>query len=318
MSEFTEADLQGIGDACRENAALLAESWNQCFGRSDTLRYADPRPWNPEEIPADWNGPGLQVLIEVGDEGILCLIPDSGSLPDWYRSPGESEQARLQTLAMEWSLNLLPENLEAGQSKTISVEDLAESMRNCEPAETALVFELQIRTSSSDDSESAAGSEAEAEPNADSPEEEGADDDSTDMRISIVCPVRQLKFADDPEPGDPQESAAQPATDMFSNPSEPAVAAPSMVQISGLGRLLPMSVNVSVRVAEKKIDLGQLLKIAPGALIKFNKSCEELLDLYVNNTHYCRGEAVKIGENFGLKVKDVGVVEKRAERILYD
>ena len=40
------------------------------------------------------------------------------------------------------------------------------------------------------------------------------------------------------------------------------------------------------------------------------------LDLYVNNFRYCRGEAIKIGEKFGLRVKDVGVVEEREQRIL--
>ncbi len=47
-----------------------------------------------------------------------------------------------------------------------------------------------------------------------------------------------------------------------------------------------------------------------------SKSCEALLDLYVNNARYCRGEAVKIGENFGLKINEVGTTEERGSKIL--
>ena len=34
-------------------------------------------------------------------------------------------------------------------------------------------------------------------------------------------------------------------------------------------------------------------------MLAFDKSCEDLLGLYVNNQVYARGEAVKIGEKFG-------------------
>lgn len=80
-------------------------------------------------------------------------------------------------------------------------------------------------------------------------------------------------------------------------------------QTSSLQRLTRLPVTISVRLAEKKIELGQLLAINPGTLITFNKSCEDLLDLYINNRIYCRGEAVKIGEKFGLKINEVNVSE---------
>ena len=83
-----------------------------------------------------------------------------------------------------------------------------------------------------------------------------------------------------------------------------------------LRRVLRLPVTVVVHLAEKKIGMGQLLTISPGALITFNKPCEDLLDLYVNNRRYCRGEAVKIGEKFGLKISEVGVVEVRESPIL--
>lgn len=72
------------------------------------------------------------------------------------------------------------------------------------------------------------------------------------------------------------------------------------------GRLMKLPVNIAVHLVERKIDLSQLLSLAPGTLLTFDKSCEELLDLYVNNRIFARGEAVKIGEKFGLKINEMG------------
>ncbi len=78
-------------------------------------------------------------------------------------------------------------------------------------------------------------------------------------------------------------------------------------------RLMKLPVRVAVHLAERKIELSQLLGIAPGTLLTFDKSCEELLDLYVNNQLYARGETVKIGEKFGLKINEIGDLNPEAK-----
>lgn len=70
-----------------------------------------------------------------------------------------------------------------------------------------------------------------------------------------------------------------------------------------------LPVAVIVKLAEKKITLSQLRAVGPGTIVQFEKSCEDLLDLCVNNAVYCRGEAVKIGEKFGLKINALGPFE---------
>jgi flagellar motor switch protein FliN/FliY len=86
--------------------------------------------------------------------------------------------------------------------------------------------------------------------------------------------------------------------------------------INSVDRLRNVPVTIIVKLAEKKIEMGPLLAIGIGAIITFEKSCEDLLDLYVNNHLYCRGEAVKIGEKFGIKVVEVGSVEERVSAVL--
>jgi flagellar motor switch protein FliN/FliY len=77
-------------------------------------------------------------------------------------------------------------------------------------------------------------------------------------------------------------------------------------------RLMKLPVPVAVHLAERKIDMSQLLSMAPGTLLTFEKSCEDLLDLYVNNRIYAKGEAVKIGEKFGLKINQLGELSSDA------
>uniref|UniRef100_A0A7C2NXD6 FliM/FliN family flagellar motor switch protein n=1 Tax=Schlesneria paludicola TaxID=360056 RepID=A0A7C2NXD6_9PLAN len=82
-------------------------------------------------------------------------------------------------------------------------------------------------------------------------------------------------------------------------------------------RLRQIPVPISVRLAEKRIPVSHLLGITPGALIMFNKSAEDLLDLYVNNTRLCRGEAVKVGETFGLKINQMAMPQESASRVVH-
>ena len=91
---------------------------------------------------------------------------------------------------------------------------------------------------------------------------------------------------------------------------------PAAVERIGDARLKDLPVDVVVTLAEKRIDVGQLLAITPGALIPFSKPCEDLLDLYVNNHLHARGEAVKIGEKFGLKISRIGVDDERVSPVL--
>ena len=47
-----------------------------------------------------------------------------------------------------------------------------------------------------------------------------------------------------------------------------------------------------------------------GANIEFLKSSDEVLELHINNKVIGLGEAVKVGENFGLRITQVGDVKQ--------
>jgi len=75
--------------------------------------------------------------------------------------------------------------------------------------------------------------------------------------------------------------------------------------------LLHIQVPISVTLATKRQPIGQIMDLGAGSIIHFEKSCEEMLDLYVGEHPVARGEAVKVGEKFGLRITSVIMPEER-------
>ncbi len=66
--------------------------------------------------------------------------------------------------------------------------------------------------------------------------------------------------------------------------------------------LLHIEVPVTVTLAAKKQPVGKIMELAPGSIIQFDKSCEEMLDLEVGGQAVAQGEAVKVGDKFGIRL----------------
>jgi flagellar motor switch protein FliN len=75
--------------------------------------------------------------------------------------------------------------------------------------------------------------------------------------------------------------------------------------------LLHIEVPVVVTLAAKKQVIGQILELGPGSIIHFDKSCDEMLDLNVGGHRIAQGEAVKVGDKFGLRVTSLILPEER-------
>src|SRR3954467_12957271 len=84
---------------------------------------------------------------------------------------------------------------------------------------------------------------------------------------------------------------------------------------SDLAAALRMEVPVIVRLGERAMSLGDVIGLAPGAIIELPKNAEAELDLLVNNKQIGTGSAVKVGENFGLRISYIGDVRERIEAL---
>ena len=75
--------------------------------------------------------------------------------------------------------------------------------------------------------------------------------------------------------------------------------------------LLRIKVPVVVTLAEKRQKLSRIIELGPGSIIQFDKSCEEMLDLEVGNQAVACGEAVKVGDKFGLRITAMVLPDER-------
>jgi len=75
-----------------------------------------------------------------------------------------------------------------------------------------------------------------------------------------------------------------------------------------LQRILRINVPVIVRLAQRKLAVAEVLNFDVGVVIEFDKTVDEPLDLMVNNKCIGRGQAVKVGENYGLRIMQIGPI----------
>ena len=82
-----------------------------------------------------------------------------------------------------------------------------------------------------------------------------------------------------------------------------------------LETLLKLKVPVIVQVGERHMEMDDVLALAPGAILELNKSAEAELELLVNNKAIGKGTAVKVGENFGIRISSIDSPREVVEAI---
>ena len=80
-----------------------------------------------------------------------------------------------------------------------------------------------------------------------------------------------------------------------------------------INTILKLSVPVIVQLGEREMSCDDILALGPGAIIELDRSSSDELDLLVNNRQVAKGVAVKVGENFGIRVSSIGTPEQRIE-----
>lgn len=115
---------------------------------------------------------------------------------------------------------------------------------------------------------------------------------------------------------DPEElkELLQDDQDTLNIPAEPEEPA-DKINERGLDFLYDIPLQVSVEVGRSKILLRDLLKMGEGYVIELDKLAGEPLDLYVNSRLIARGEAVMVGDKFGIRLTDVVSTADRIENL---
>ena len=128
-----------------------------------------------------------------------------------------------------------------------------------------------------------------------------ADTQALDQAAALATEIAsEIKAADAAAPA---EAVAEPA------------AAPVEDYSPEVQRLLAIEVPVIVQLGVRRMNVGEVMRFAVGAIIEFSKSAEEELELLANNRPIGKGHAVKVGENFGIKLTGISPVKETIRKL---
>jgi flagellar motor switch protein FliN/FliY len=110
-----------------------------------------------------------------------------------------------------------------------------------------------------------------------------------------------------PLPNLETDAGAMPPLD----PSSPARDNESTTRgAADLEAVFDVPVQVSAVLGRARMDVGELLKLAPGAVLELDRKVGEAIDIYVNNRLVARGEVVLVEDKLGVTMTEVIKAER--------
>lgn len=67
--------------------------------------------------------------------------------------------------------------------------------------------------------------------------------------------------------------------------------------------LLQISVPVHVALASQRTSIQEIVELGPGSIVKFEKTCDQPLELVIGGRTFAHGEVVKVGDKFGVRIR---------------
>jgi flagellar motor switch protein FliN/FliY len=79
---------------------------------------------------------------------------------------------------------------------------------------------------------------------------------------------------------------------------------------SDLEAVFDVPVQVSAVLGRSRMDVGDLLKLGPGAVLELDRKVGEAIDIYVNNRLVARGEVVLVEDKLGVTMTEIIKAER--------
>ncbi len=72
-----------------------------------------------------------------------------------------------------------------------------------------------------------------------------------------------------------------------------------------LEAVFDVPVQVSAVLGRARMDIGELLRLGPGAVLELDRKVGEAIDIYVNNRLIARGEVVLVEDKLGVTMTEI-------------
>jgi flagellar motor switch protein FliN len=77
-----------------------------------------------------------------------------------------------------------------------------------------------------------------------------------------------------------------------------------------LEAVFDVPVKVSAVLGQARMDVGELLKLGPGAVLELDRKVGEAIDIYVNDRLVARGEVVLVEDKLGVTMTEIIKAER--------
>lgn len=293
--------LESVTAACVANAGEASAALSRCLGGEFALSVGEGIDFRAELPPLHLRGPGLALLFQLDGGAALLLLPESsGLLPDWYAAPDPTGKSKLATLAQEFGMLLLPEDQMPLDFVASHAPDLsAVAKRGRIEQGQALLLELRGGEKTATAFLIWLATAAPAEMLA---ADEGTAPSATNPSAESAVPPRPAQ-----QPAAiPRPTPAPPPPPQYEDFEDGVEQLPTYTR-----SLLKIRVSLGVTLAQTKLPVGKVVELYPGSIIAFQKSVEQPLSLAAGDCEIAVGEAVKIGDKFGLRIVSMVMPRER-------
>jgi flagellar motor switch protein FliN/FliY len=91
---------------------------------------------------------------------------------------------------------------------------------------------------------------------------------------------------------------------MMSEPEIPGESPPMDI-------LLDIPLQLSVELGRTRMTVSEVLRLGRGSVVELTKAAGEALDIFVNDRLVARGEAVVVGERYGVRITEIHNTSER-------
>jgi len=90
---------------------------------------------------------------------------------------------------------------------------------------------------------------------------------------------------------------------------------PSSTDPTDLDRIMEIPLEVHVELGRRRMRISELLGLGVGSVIDLGVTAGTPLSVYANQTLVARGEAVVVGDRYGVRITDIVSPRERVKRL---
>ena len=303
MSDFDYTAVDSFQLTMAKGFAEAADAFSRTFdGVQISISAGASGVFDPADLLDVYKSPGLLLLPCFAGSAAAILIPKStGLIPDWCNSPDATGQSKLTTLAQEWGMSFFPDDFFPDDFHASVVPHLADAIVAGKPCQQPGYITLEIKKPTGETANALLVWSLETPLAALDTAKKVSAEVVSESELEAVLGQR----------GSPSvEDGFVPfgAEELYTSDSRQI----TLDDLPGFSKsLLKVKVPVAAVLTRGRRPIKMILEFGVGSVIQFDKSFDSFLDLQVGQVTVGFGEAVKVGDKFGLRVHNIQLPQER-------